>query len=100
MATLTAKLWDITPFGMTTLIVLEGDAGTSELMIRASTSTAYQWTYRYTDTAGDCYIYKTDTFIHNEDVFGQFDPEDIMHVSMMVGRIIEEGAYRPAPVEA
>lgn len=100
MATLTAKLWSITPFGMTTAITLTGDAGTSELLIRASTNNAYQWTYRFTKANGDCYVYKTDTFLHNEDVFGEFEPEDIMHVSMMVGRIVEEGAYRPAPVAA
>jgi len=106
MATLTAKLWSITPFGVTTSITIHNaGAGTSELLIRASTNTAYQWTYRYTNTGGDSYVYKTDTFLHNEDVFGQFEPEDIMHVSMMVGRIVEEGAYRPmgyrpAPIAA
>jgi len=104
MATITAKLWSITPFGMTTSITLTGDSGTSELLIRASTNTPCryldQWRYRYTNASGDQYVYKTDTFIHNEDVFGQFEPEDIMHVSMMVGRIVEEGRYRPAPVAA
>jgi len=100
MATLNAKLWSITPFGMTTQITLTGDAGTNELLIRASTNTPYQWLYRFTKANGDSYVYKTDTFLHNEDVFGEFEPEDIMHVSMMVGRIVEEGAYRPAPVAA
>jgi len=100
MATLNAKLLNITPFGMTTAITLTGNGLESELTIRASTNTPYQWMYRYTNASGDQYVYKTDSFLHNEDAFGQFDPDDIMHVSMMVGRIVEEGRHRPAPVAA
>jgi hypothetical protein len=95
MATLTAKLWSITPFGMTTSITLTGDAGTSELLIRASTNTAHQWVYQYNNSAGDIWIYKTDEFLHNENGFGEFNPDDIMHVSMVVVKVASLGKHYP-----
>jgi hypothetical protein len=95
MAELRSKIQQITPFGVSVLITLVGDGGQSQLMIRASTNTAHQWVYQYNNSAGDIWIYKTDEFLHNENGFGEFNPDDIMHVSMVVVKVASLGKHYP-----
>lgn len=95
MAELRSKIQNITPFGVSVLITLVGDGGESKLMIRASTNTAHQWVYQYNNSAGDIWIYKTNQFLHNEDAFGEFNPDDIMHVSMVAGQVASLGKHYP-----
>lgn len=96
MAELRSKIQNITPFGVSVLITLTcRAAGQSQLMIRASTNTAHQWVYQYNSAAGDIWIYKTNQFLHNEDAFGEFDADDIMHVSMVAGQVAKLGKHYP-----
>ena len=95
MAELRSKIHQITPFGVSILITLVGDGGESQLMIRASTNTAHQWVYQYNNSAGDIWLYKTDEFLHNENAFGEFNPDDIMHVSMVAGQVASLGKHYP-----
>jgi hypothetical protein len=46
-------------------------------------------------SAGDIWIYKTNQFLHNEDAFGEFNPDDIMHVSMVAGQVASLGKHYP-----
>ena len=95
MAELRSKIQNITPFGVSVLITLVGDGGQSQLMIRASTNTPHQWVYQYNSAAGDIWIYKTNEFLHNENAFGEFNPDDIMHVSMVAGQVASLGKHYP-----
>ena len=100
MASINTVFRSITRVGITVEIILDGDGGQHVLSIRSNSDMAHQWTYEYVTPNGDKYRYRTDDFLHNETVHGEFDDGDLFHVTAMIMAVKEKGKYFAAPVAA
>jgi len=99
MASINTVLRAITTKGIAVTITCSGDDGSHILNIRSNSDTAFQWNYEYTQPSGDTYRYNTDDFLHNENVHGAFDEDNIMHVSAMAMIVKEKGRHFPVKIE-
>ena len=95
MASINSVIRSITKTGITIDIICSGDGGSHNLAIRSDSETAFQWTYEYTAPNCDRYRYRTDEFLHDENVHGAFDEHNMFHVSAMAMRVKELGRYYP-----
>jgi len=91
MASINTVFRSITRIGITIEITCSGDGGDHVLIIRSDSDTAFQWTYEYVDPNGDAYRYRTDYFLHDENLHGAFNEEDMFHVSAMAMKVKELG---------
>ena len=96
MASINSVIRSITKTGITIDIICGGgDGGTHMLAIRSDSESAFQWTYDYTAPNCDRYRFRTDEFLHDENVHGAFDEENMFHVSAMAMRVKELGRCFP-----
>ena len=95
MASINSVIRSITKTGITIDIICNGDGGTHMLAIRSDSETAFQWTYEYTAPNCDQYRFRTDEFLHDENVHGAFDEGNMFHVSAMAMRVKELGRCFP-----
>lgn len=91
MASINTVFRSITRVGITIEITCSGDGGDHVLSIRSDSDTAFQWTYEYVAPNGDIYRYRSDFFLHDENVHGAFNEEDMFHVSAMAMKVKELG---------
>ena len=91
MASIKSVIRSITRIGITVDITCSGDGGDHFLAIRSDSDTAFQWTYEYVAPDGDAYRYRTNEFLHDDNVHGAFDEENIFHISAMAMKVKECG---------
>jgi hypothetical protein len=100
MAAITKIMRSITRIGITVDIICSGDGGDHILTIRSDSDTAFQWTYEYVAPNGDLFRHRADEFLHDENVHGAFDEENIFHISAMAMKVKELGRHiKPLEVE-
>lgn len=91
MASIKSVVRSITRIGITVDITCSGDGGDHVLSIRSDSDTAFQWTYEYVAPNGDKYRYRADEFLHDDNVHGAFNEEDMFHISAMAMKVKELG---------
>lgn len=91
MASINTVVRSITRVGIAIEITCSGDGGDHVLSIRSDSDTAFQWTYVYVTPNGDRYRYRSDYFLHDDNLNGAFNEEDMFHVSAMAMKVKELG---------
>ena len=87
-----SAITSVNPFGIAIEILIGSDEGTQRVWVRSNAASACLWAYSYENEKGEQWRCSSDEF------FGamNFNPEHIFDVSVMIGKIIDNGKWMGA----